>query len=337
MKNRMIVLGIGIIFAILVLLLVLFYKRKEELPIDNEIIYLSEKEYDFINDDYYIFSDYTDYMNKVNDDILIDSNFDNNNYALVRITYDLCNEEEFKIASYNIKDNVLTLKVNYKASCGICAPKYYNYLLKIDKNIIVDKVSIDYEATNKVSCNPNVSYKPLIYLYPEKATNISVKLGNSENIIVSYPKYNNGWNIKAFSDGTLIDSNNKEYYGLYWEGNNHITGIKDDGFIVEGKDTIKFLEEKLNTLGLTERESNEFIIYWLPKLEMNKYNYIRFETLDEINSYMPLIIEPQPDTLIRVLMDYKPLDKKINVNEQQLSTPIRNGFTVVEWGGSEIN
>ena len=70
---------------------------------------------------------------------------------------------------------------------------------------------------------------------------------------------------------------------------------------------------------------------------MNKYNYIRFETLDEINSYMPLIIEPQPDTLIRVLMDYKPLDKKINVNEQQLSTPIRNGFTVVEWGGSEIN
>ena len=45
------------------------------------------------------------------------------------------------------------------------------------------------------------------------------------------------------------------------------------GFVVEGKDTIKFLEEKLKQLGLTDKEADEFIIYWLPKLENNKYNY----------------------------------------------------------------
>ena len=36
-----------------------------------------------------------------------------------------------------------------------------------------------------------VDYKPIIYLYPEKTTEISVKLGKTENITCSYPKYNN--------------------------------------------------------------------------------------------------------------------------------------------------
>ena len=41
-------------------------------------------------------------------------------------------------------------------------------------------------------------------------------------------------------------------------------------------------------------------------------------------------------TLIRVLMIFKPLNREINVKEQILPRQERNGFTVVEWGGSEI-
>ena len=52
---------------------------------------------------------------------------------------------------------------------------------------------------------------------------------------------------------------------------------------------------------------------------------------------MPLSINPNPDTLIRVLMTYKGLNKPINVEEQKLDTPKRNGFVVVEWGGTMIN
>ena len=96
------------------------------------------------------------------------------------------------------------------------------------------------------------------------------------------------------------------------------------------------IEEKLAKLGLTEREANEFIIYWLPKLESNKYNYIRFATQDEINENMPIEINPNPDTIIRVLMTFKKLDNPINIQEQQLKTPNRTGYTVVEWGGTEI-
>ena len=110
----------------------------------------------------------------------------------------------------------------------------------------------------------------------------------------------------------------------------------NEGFCIKGKDIIKFLEEKLEILGLNERETEEFIIYWLPKMENNNYNYIRFETREEIDSYMPLSVTPSPDTMIRVFMEYKPLNEKIDVKEQILEKVERNGFTVVEWGGSDI-
>lgn len=127
-------------------------------------------------------------------------------------------------------------------------------------------------------------------------------------------------------------------YSLYYESKSVIKPkIEKDGFVIKGSNASSFLEEKLAILGLNEREAEEFIIYWLPKLEHNKYNYIRFATIDEINNNMPKSINPNPDTLIRVLMTYKGLNSPINVEEQKLYTPERNGFVVVEWGGTMIN
>jgi hypothetical protein len=51
---------------------------------------------------------------------------------------------------------------------------------------------------------------------------------------------------------------------------------------------------------------------------------------------MPLNIEPKPDTLICVVMDFKGLNRPIEIEEQKLETAIREGYTVVEWGGSEF-
>ena len=192
------------------------------------------------------------------------------------------------------------------------------------------------ETSNGQKYGPNVD-KPIIYLYPEKEMNIEVKLPNKEYITVSYPKYVNGWNVKAYPDGTLIDNNTgRELYSLYYEAKYNIKPNMNEGFIVKGEDTISFLEEKLEILGLNEKEAEEFIVYWLPKLEVNKYNYIYFASIDEINEKMPLELSETPDSLIRILMMYKPLDKRININEQELTTATRSGFTVVEWGGTLI-
>lgn len=284
----------------------------------------------------YVFTEYSDYKSKFNEDILTEKDFKNSNYVLIPINYDSCTDKDIHPTDYSIKGNKIEVKVKYTASCGVCAPNYMYYLLKVDKSLDNVEVNVDYIARNNPKCDPDISYKPIIYLYPENYTNVKVTLGNPDYLLTTYPKYNNSWEVTATPSGKLYDSSNREYYGLYWEGDNHPSEVKKDGFVVKGEDTIKFLEEKLQILGLNNREANEFIIYWLPKLENNKYNYIRFETLEEINSYMPLTIEPAPTSLIRIQMDYKPLDEPIVVQEQTLNTPSRLGFTVVEWGGSII-
>ena len=182
------------------------------------------------------------------------------------------------------------------------------------------------------------SDKPIIYLYPKEDTEVSVKLLKDENITSSYPKYKDQWKVLAQSNGNLKDlKTNRQLYSLYYENRNDIEfKVENEGFVVKSEDTIAFLEEKLAILGLTEREAEEFIVYWLPRLETNKYNYIRFATTDEINDNMPLEINPSPDTIIRVLMTFKGIEKPINIQEQQLETPNRTGFVAVEWGGTEI-
>lgn len=182
-----------------------------------------------------------------------------------------------------------------------------------------------------------VEAKPIIYLYPEEEQEVTVILGKTENLICTYPKYEDSWNVIAKPNGDLVDiKTGRNLYALYWEGVDSNAEVKKDGFVVKGEDSIKFLEEKLTILGLNEREAEEFIVYWLPKLEANKYNYIRFETKEEIEEDMPFIIEPTPTTVIRIAMNFKGLDEYMEVEEQELVAPVRKGFTVVEWGGTEI-
>ena len=111
-----------------------------------------------------------------------------------------------------------------------------------------------------------------------------------------------------------------------------------DGYVIQGTDVeiISFLEEKLTLLGLNDKEREESIIYWLPVLMENDYDYIRFATYEEIEAKMPIEVYPIPDTTIRVLMTYKGLDAPISVIEQNIEAVERNGYTMVEWGGSEI-
>jgi hypothetical protein len=179
--------------------------------------------------------------------------------------------------------------------------------------------------------------KPIIYLYPPEKTEVEVKVNLDGKLTHTYPKYNDSWQVTAFPTGKIIDQNSKEYYSLYWEGMLNLNSKIEEGFVVKGSETINFLEESLAKLGLNRREANEFIIYWLPHLENNPYNLIHFATTDYI-AKAELDINPKPETSIRLLMRYKPLNKKIEIKEQKLpEKPVeRKGFTIVEWGGSLI-
>ncbi|MDF2615546.1 MAG: hypothetical protein K0Q47_201, partial [Sedimentibacter sp.] len=178
--------------------------------------------------------------------------------------------------------------------------------------------------------------KPVIYLYPTKQEDVSVKIELNGMLTCTYPEYNDGWNVTAHPDGTLINkSDGREYSYLYWEGKGVADWDMSKGFVVKGSDTVSFLQDKLEYLGLTARELNEFIVYWLPLMKDNKYNLITFQTTAYENN-ANLYITPKPDSVLRVFMAYKALDNYIDVPEQRLSTFKRSGFTAVEWGGTEV-
>ena len=181
---------------------------------------------------------------------------------------------------------------------------------------------------------PGMAYKPVIYLYPEVETEVSVKLDVSGGLTCTYPAYNDGWQVTAKPDGTLRDKNGQTYNYLYWEGITDAQWDMTKGFCVKGADTAAFLETALEKLGLTRREANEFIVYWLPLMEQNPYNIISFQT-DVYTDAAKLEITPAPDTLIRVFMAWKASEMVVDIPAQELTAAARDGFTAVEWGGTE--
>ena len=180
--------------------------------------------------------------------------------------------------------------------------------------------------------------KPVIYLYPKENQHINVKLNYSGELTCTYPAYTNGWDVIAQPNGELINkADGRSYQYLYWEGKTKKNNWDlSSGFVIKGEDTLLFLQEKLSELGLTDRELNDFIAYWLPYMIHNKYNLIKFAG-SEYEEVAKLDINPEPDSVLRVFMVFKPLDKFVEVERQIFKPFERTGFTVVEWGGTEVN
>ena len=178
--------------------------------------------------------------------------------------------------------------------------------------------------------------KPVIYLYPETAMEVSVGLDFDGTLTTTYPAYRDGWTVTAFPDGTLINhADGQEYSYLFWEGDSPANYDLSEGWCVPGDETAEFLQETLAEIGLTPREYNEFIVYWLPLMEDNPYNLITFQG-DAYTDGAKLSITPEPDSLLRIFMAWMPLDEPVEIEPPETQPFEREGFTVVEWGGAEI-
>ena len=188
---------------------------------------------------------------------------------------------------------------------------------------------------SKVEPRPNTDKKPVIYLYPETTTQVKVQLDFNGRLTSVYPAYSDGWTVTAQPDGTLTDESGREYYCLFWEGESFVPYELREGFCVRGEDTRDFLETALRQLGLTDKEANEFIIYWLPQMEHNPYNVISF-LQEQYTDNARLTVTPAPDSLLRVFMAWQAADAPVKLPEQKLEGFEREGFAIVEWGGAEI-
>jgi len=182
--------------------------------------------------------------------------------------------------------------------------------------------------------------KPVIYLYPTKKTNVSVKVEPKGGVTVSIPEYKNGWKVTALPDGTITDKKTKENYPyLFWESNDYTqTTDTSEGFVVETAKLEEFFNEKLEILGLNKKEIADFNEFWIAEInkETKPYTFITFYSSQKINEEAPLTISPKPDSIIRVYFEHIGLDAPIETKEQQLTPAARSGFAVVEWGGKKF-
>ena len=189
--------------------------------------------------------------------------------------------------------------------------------------------------------------KPVLYLYPTRTMDLSVSLDYEGTLTYTYPTPQaraDGsvtWQVTAAPDGDLTDASGRHYPSLFWEGKGTTILTQDEGFVVEADAATAFLEDKLSTLGLSEREAAEFITFWGPRIAERGRALVTFASEEFARQAVYRLTDPSsgagivPDTFIRVYIVVGDVPQTA-VPEQKLEPgPTRSGFTVVEWGGTE--
>ena len=113
-----------------------------------------------------------------------------------------------------------------------------------------------------------------------------------------------------------------------------IVNKRDDGFhniksimqTVSLCDYLTIDAQKSEATSITLSGTSEEIPY-------NEKNLVYFELTSSREVYNKLIINPKPDSLLRVAIHIKKVDKEVSIKEQKLKTFERKGFAAIEWGG----
>lgn len=220
---------------------------------------------------------------------------------------------------------------------------FYNeeYFEIYTENITIEPgYKIEIDINFQPSVYPVIVEKPVIYCYPAKKTPIHIDLALQGDLLFTYPAYKNGWDFMADTNGTIY-TNGKSFKYLFWEGETKIntqTIHWNEGSIVATTDLLPFLENSLTQMGMNSREQQDFITYWYPQMMKNEKNYVHFVFNEEYNDFAEMHIDPKPDHMLRVYMLCANASdaKNVSLTNQPIPVLKREGFTLVEWGGSEL-
>lgn len=188
--------------------------------------------------------------------------------------------------------------------------------------------------------------KPVIYLYPEKSTFVTVTLLIPGAITESIPLIENwkletdsftgGWrNVLALPGGILKYQNNY-YRELYYESSIKNVNAPDNGIFISTEKLKEELKSETLKLGLIDIEADEFASYWLPRLQQLNKPYIFFSIIDKTEKERTdkVEISPKPDVFIEFIAYFKGTDERFQTKPLAYpAVPNRKGFTAVEWGG----
>lgn len=284
-----------------------------------------------------------------------------NLYKLYPITFDLNLKQKVKIISGEITDcenvplsNVLVQNLNTKKSTF--TDSLGKYTIDVRKNDILSYSNQNYQSQRiqfikqkkiivslkMIPRNDKIILKkPVIYLYPKEKTDIELSINFEGKILTTFPKLEKSWKVTAYKNGQIFDKKTNRFYNsLFWDGEISFPASHyqyKTGFVVEKENLTSFLIEKLEFMGLNTTETNDFIQYWLPILEQNKSTFIHFLVNEKYDIFSTNNVDPKPETSIRIMMEFFGVDEQISIAPQQLPSTKRNGFTLVEWGGSDVS
>jgi len=182
--------------------------------------------------------------------------------------------------------------------------------------------------------------KPVIYVYPQERTTVTIQLNLNGELEFTYPQYNNGWTFTANPDGT-IEQGDKIHHYLFWDGTADLELDQinlAEGFVVNRENLIVFFEEKLAAMGLNSHEIEDYITYWGPLMSKYENTYVHFMFTSAYDQIATLDIQPKPDKIFRVFMlwsEFKEGDTAPLI-EQNIQSFKREGFSIVEWGGAYL-
>ncbi len=198
-----------------------------------------------------------------------------------------------------------------------------------------------FEFTNPGGAFFSVHCKPAVYLYPQTTQLVNVKVKPKGELIYVDPPYDmeKGWTVWAEPGGQLTVSSYQlsinTYDYLYYESKIRDDAFKkpEKGWVLKYKDLPIFYKEILPKLGLNSKEEADFIEYWTKHLPDSPYYFVGIVDQKMKDYIEPLTVIPKPDSSIRFSLYFEKLEKPRTATPPEVITPLRKGFTLVEWGG----
>lgn len=182
----------------------------------------------------------------------------------------------------------------------------------------------------KDAMSMEVVKKPALYLYPEKETNVDVRLGPKGRITRTIPAYRGKWSVTVGRDGKI----GRRYRYLFYEAvlSNRIVQ-PEEGWCVRQTDLRSWMDFRLPRLGLNRQEARDFRAYWLKNLPKSRFWIIRLVRPEVVEDQLALTIQPRPQSMLRLIFCFTPSGTMTKLREPEISRFERRGFTAVEWGG----
>jgi len=183
--------------------------------------------------------------------------------------------------------------------------------------------------------------KPVVYLYPTTTMDVKVELHVDGEFVAQYPRLTgNAWHVKASPNGEIFDpATERRFPYLFWEAQRKtpLTIDAAQAHCVKSADAARFLEDAAAKYALNDRERTDYVTYWLPALERNPYSLVQFLSETEYAKYAEMKITPAPETVNRLFMIFQRVNAPLKVGSPTLAQRDRRGFTVIEWGGANLD